>query len=81
MLTAKRLKKSEWNTYFTSAYTHDVANDQASAGGVHLYEIRKRGKFWQKRIYQSNGRHGASGPVTSVDEEEGESLFATAEEC
>lgn len=74
------MKKSNWNTYHTSAYTYDVANDQSSAGGVHLHQIRKRGKLWQKRIWQSNGSHGASGTVELVDEDEGELLFVTAEE-
>jgi len=36
--------------------------------------------LWQKRIYQSNGRFGAAGPVEPISEAEGEAHFATAEQ-
>lgn len=75
------IRKSQWNTYATYGYTYDVANDQASAGGVHLHQVRKtKGGFWQKRIVQSNGRHTAYGPVSPITEEEGEAAFATAQQ-
>lgn len=74
------MKKTTWNTYYTSGYTHDVANDQSSAGGVHLYQVRRtKSGHWQKRTLQSNGRHEASGPVESVTDAAGEALYARAE--
>jgi hypothetical protein len=74
------ISKTTWNTYRTTGYTHDVANDQASAGGVHHHQIRRTKKGWQKRICQSNGSHRAYGPVTTVDDATGEAMFATAQE-
>ena len=78
-ITKKRLRKSTWNTYSIRGYTHDVANDQASAGGVHLYQIRYTKHGWQKRVLQSNGRHEAYGEVSPVDYSEGAAAFAEAE--
>ena len=74
-----KLRKTTWNAYATTGYTHDVANDQASAGGVHHHEVRRTRTGWQKRICQSNGRHVAHSPVESISDAEGEALFATAE--
>lgn len=74
------LKKTTWNTYATRGYTFDVANDQASSGGVHHHQVRKTSKGWQKRICQSNGMNVAYGPVSPIGEAEGEALFATAEQ-
>ena len=75
------MKKTTWNTYYISAYTHDVANDQRSAGGCHYYQVRKtRNGFWQERICQANGRFESYGPVHAISEEEGEANFATAED-
>lgn len=74
------IKKTTWNTYRTTGYTHDVANDPASAGGVHHYQIRWTKNGWQKRICQANGKHRAYGPVTPCTDETGEALFATAQE-
>lgn len=76
----KTLTKTTWNTYAISGYTHDVANDQASAGGVHLHQVRRtRAGYWQTRICQSNGRHESYGPVAVIDDEDGESHYATAQ--
>lgn len=73
------IRKDTWRTYATRGYTYDVANDQASAGGVHLYQVRRaKGGFWQTRICQSNGRHQSFGPVSAVSEAEGEALFEQA---
>lgn len=75
------MKRTAWNTYREKPCMHDVANDQASSGGVHLHQVRRtRSGHWQTRICQSNGRHQAYGPVTPISEEEGESLFATAQQ-
>lgn len=73
-----RIRKSVWNTFQTRCYTHDVANDQASAGGVHLHQVRKGPAGWQTRICQSNGRHTAYGAYENVDAAEGERLFEQA---
>lgn len=67
-----------WNTYKTTCYTHDVAQDQRSAGGVHLYQVRKTKSGWQERILQSNGRHEASGPIQNIPAAEGEAKYEDA---
>lgn len=72
------MKATLWNTYATRGYTHDVANDQASSGGVHHHQVRKAKSGWQKRIVQSNGKHSAYGPVEPVSDAEGEAAFETA---
>ena len=71
---------SKWRTYSTTGYTHDVAQDQASAGGVHRHQIRwMPGTGWQHRIVQCNGRHRAYGPVTAWPEYlDAEAAYATA---
>ena len=74
------IRPGTWNTYHTGGYAYDAANDQASAGGVHLAQVRRHPRGgWQTRILQSNGRHQASGPVIPVEEREGWALFATAQ--
>ena len=75
----KRLSKRNWNTYHVNGYTHDVANDQSSAGGIHLHQVRCI-KFvgcvvWQKRILQSNGNHFAYGPHEKISEAEGQERY------
>ena len=75
------IKNSTWNTYRTLGYTYDVANDQASAGGVHLHQVRKTKAGWQKRIKQSNGRHVAYGPVSTMTDAEGAAAFETAKKA
>lgn len=73
------MSKTNWNTYATYGYTFDAAQDQASAGGVHLHQVRKTKAGWMRRILQSNGRHKAAGPVTPIrDEAEGEAKWLTA---
>jgi len=66
---------SKWNTYYVGGYTHDVANDQSSAGGVHLHQVRKTSKGWQKRICQSNGKHQAYGIIEKISDSEGLEKF------
>lgn len=73
-----KIKKTTWNTYASCCYTHDVANDQASAGGVHLHQIRHHHGHWQTRICQSNGQHQSYSDVSPVDPAAGEACFATA---
>lgn len=72
------IRKSTWNTYATTCYTHDVANDQRSAGGVHHHQVRLSDGQWQVRICQTNGRHKSYGPVTNVSDEEGDAHFCAA---
>ena len=72
------MRRNQWNTYATYGYTRDVANDHASAGGVHLHQVRLGVRGWQTRICQSNGRHTAYGPVTAIAEAVGEAHYATA---
>ena len=72
------MKKSTWNTYMTRGYSYDVAQDQASAGGVHHAQIRKTKAGWQRRIVQTNGRHSACGQVTEISDAEGEAAYETA---
>lgn len=73
------ISRTTWNTYATTGYAHDVAQDQASAGGVHLHQVRRTRGGWQKRICQSNGQHRSYGPVEPVSDADGEALFARAE--
>jgi hypothetical protein len=73
------LRETDWNTYITTAYTHDVAQDKRSQGGVHHHQVRKsKTGFWLHRILQANGKHEALGPVHAIPEAEGEAHFATA---
>lgn len=74
------LRKSTWNTYATTGYTFNAANDQASAGGVHHHQVRCHNGGWQTRIRQSNGRHTAYGPVAAISDSDGEAYFATAQQ-
>ena len=77
MMTTK-IRRDVWNIYRTTGYTHDVAQDQRSAGGVHHHEVRRTKTGWQTRICQSNGRHTAYGPTKPVSDEEGERSFTLA---
>lgn len=72
------MSKSTWTTWATRCYTYDAANDQKSAGGVHLHQVRKTKSGWQARILQSNGKYRAAGEVSPLDEAEGEARYATA---
>lgn len=74
-----KIRKSTWNTYAMRGYSYDVANDQASAGGIHLHQIRKVGNDWQKRIIQSNGPHKACGETSGLSDVDGAAAFATAQ--
>lgn len=74
----KTIRATTWNTYRVTGYTHDVANDQASAGGVHLHQVRKSNSGWQYRVCQSNGSHRAYGPVDVISDEDGEAKFEMA---
>ena len=74
------MKQSQWKTYRAMGYTHDVAQDQASAGGAHLHQVRRSSAGWQYRILQSNGRHQAPGAVESISDAEGETKYAQATE-
>jgi hypothetical protein len=67
-----------FTTVLTSCYTHDVAQDQASAGGVHLHQIRKAKDGWRKRIVQSNGRWTAYGPTEVISAYEAVTLIQRA---
>lgn len=74
------MRKSTWNTYRTTGYTHDVANDQRSAGGVHHHQVRLAPSgAWQYRILQTNGRHRSIGVASVIDAAIGEANFAMAE--
>ena len=72
------MSKTTWNTYATRGYTYDVANDQRSAGGVHLHQVRQTRAGWQKRIKQINGAHASFGPVSPMSDTEGAVAYATA---
>ena len=74
----RKMRKSTWNTYAVRGYTHDVGNDQSSAGGVHLHQVRRTPRGWQKRICQSNGNHQSYSAVEAVTDADGEAAFATA---
>ena len=73
------MKSTTWNTYRTTGYTHDVAQDQRSAGGVHHHQVRRTKSGWQKRIKQSNGNHTSYGETTPMTDADGEAAYATAQ--
>lgn len=74
------MRKTTWNTYRTTGYTFDAANDQASAGGVHHHQVRHTRDGWQKRIEQSNGWHRAYSEVSPLSDQDGAAAFATAQQ-
>lgn len=74
------MRKTTWNTYRTTGYAFDAANDQASAGGVHNHQVRHTRDGWQKRIEQSNGRHRAYSEVSPLSDQDGAAAFATAQQ-
>jgi len=57
-------------TYRTTGYTHDVANDQSSAGGVHLHCVQHTADGYEYVICQSNGNRQAYGEYEPVTEED-----------
>lgn len=73
------IRKSTWNTFRTSCYTHDVANHPASTGGIHDHQIRRVGGRWQVRIRQANGSHVTHGPASFVPDAVGEARWAEAQ--
>lgn len=80
MTTKTKIRKTTWNTYRLTGFSHDVANDQASAGGVHLLQVRCHRGFWQHRVCQSNGIHQAYSQVEVIDDADGEAKFASAQQ-
>lgn len=74
------MARMAWTTYRISGYTHDVAQDQRSAGGVHLHQVRRTRAGYQTRVLQSNGRYRAAGPVSAVSDAEGAALVATSKQ-
>lgn len=74
----KNIRKTTWNTYRVAGYTYNVSNDQASAGGIHIYQIRKTNLGWQYRICQSNGQHQSYSEVLSISDADGENKFEMA---
>lgn len=83
MASKIKIRRSTWNTYAITGYSHQVGTDARATGGVHSYQVRRvtRGgrHFWQKRVCDSNGRLESAGPVAAISEAEGEALFARAE--
>jgi hypothetical protein len=73
------MKQANWNTYKTTSYTHDVAQDQRSAGGVHHHQIRRTKSGWQHRVKQSNGSFASYGATVPMSDADGAALFETAE--
>jgi hypothetical protein len=73
------LKRSTWNTYRVTGYTHQVGDDPRATGAEHLHQVRKGRDGWQRRTVDSNGRFTSPGPVTPLTDAEGEAMFATAQ--
>ena len=69
---------TNWNTYRATGYTHDVANDPPSTGGVNLHQVRLAPDGWRYRIVQSNGKHRATGPVERLAAADGQARYETA---
>ena len=74
----KTMTTAHWTTYRTTGYTHDVAQYQASAGGVHHHQVRRARNGWQYRIVQANGRHTSYGAVASLSAVDDAARWATA---
>lgn len=72
------IRKTTWNTYAIRAYTYDATNDHASAGGVHLMQIKYTRRGWVCRVVQSNGRHKSYTAPEPVDADHGQRMFALA---
>lgn len=72
------MRKSTWTTYHIEGYSHDVASDQRSAGGIHSHQVRRTQAGWQKRVKQTNGRYEAYSAVYPISDQDGEAAFASA---
>jgi hypothetical protein len=72
------LRKSVWNTYRITGYTHQVGDDARATGGVHLHQVRRSRRGWQRRTVDSNGRYTSPGPVAPLADAEGEALYRQA---
>lgn len=59
----------EDTTYRSTGYSHDVADDQASAGGVHDHCVRSTMSGFFKVIVQSNGNHQAETEPEKITEQ------------
>ncbi len=73
------MNSNKWNTWKTVGYSYDVAQDQASAGGVHHHQIKLGKAGWMSRICQSNGNHESHGPVVPIPAALGEAHFEQAQ--
>jgi len=71
-------RKDKWNSFAMRGYSHDVANDQTSAGGTHTHQVKKTKAGWLVRIRQSNGSHTAYSQSWPVSDLEGEAAFESA---
>lgn len=67
---------TSFRTVQTRAFTHDVTNDQASAGGVHHVQIRRTPYGWEKRIKQSNGRFFSYSHIQGLTDSEARALIS-----
>ena len=70
----------ETTTYRTPGYAHDVADDQASAGGVHHHCVRSTMSGFFKVIVQSNGNHQAESEPEKITEQYALRLFREGED-
>ena len=71
------MKKSNWNTYKITGFTHQVGTDPRATGGVHLHQVRKHKTGWQRRTVDSNGRYTSAGMVETLSPAEGNAKFAS----
>lgn len=72
------LRKSTWNTYRITGYTHQVGDDARATGGVHLHQIRRAKSAWHRRTVDSNGRYRSAGPAVVVSDADGEAMYKQA---
>ena len=72
------MRKDRWNTFAVTGYSHDVANDHRSAGGVHLHQVKRGPAGWMRRIKQANGRFSSFGAVEPISDQEGEAKYEQA---
>lgn len=72
------MRRDRWNGYRMTGYTYDATQDQRSAGGIHDYQVKRRGGQWYKRIRQANGTAESFSEPELISDEKGEELYQRA---
>lgn len=75
MVDKKILKKEEWNTTRVTGWVPGIINDEKSAGGQHLQQVKLTPEGWLRRMVQINGEHVCEGPEYKTTPDSGENGF------